>query len=163
MLLVVTPRVVVTAGGVFTRMMFKLMQSWHPGCTPLQTIGVIARGDVDALVEDTAAAPALWRRDGGGRAHQWCYERCLEDECKVTTKNLFNQGPWPYEDPPVAAGDDPLPMPSRCEPCSRAVGVKAPLPAARTSGSPLEAIPEDAEGDEWERASASVCSRANMG
>lgn len=96
------PRVVLVAGRLYMRYIFKGVKALSPGFG-LDAFELIAREEVYQLVEDPSDVPAQWLRDGRGRAHswtdrrnQWCYERCLQDEGKITTKDVFNPGPWPY-------------------------------------------------------------------
>lgn len=71
----------------------------------LGNVLLIKHEDVEDLVEDVNDIPEFWFGDGTGRPYQssdrrniWCYERCLSDENKITQKDLFNPGPWPYEE-----------------------------------------------------------------
>lgn len=60
--------------------------------------------EVDDLVENPDDVPEFWFDDGEGkpylatdRRNVWCYERCLSDDNRITTKDLYGPGPWPYE------------------------------------------------------------------
>lgn len=96
------PHVVLVAGGIFSRTLFRMLKTWIPRMN-LEAYDVITADDVNAFVEEASAVPAFWLGDGSDRVpsrtkrrNLWCFERCLQDEGKITTSDVFNTGAWSY-------------------------------------------------------------------
>lgn len=157
-------RVVMVAGGLLTRYIFKCVKAMSPRLQ-LDAIEMHARDEVFELVEDPSDVPAQWLRDGRGKAHsptdrsnQWCFERCLKDEGKITTREVFSPGPWPYSS--EEAGGDVVEDVFSAVAASFAHGSgKTNSPEAEKQGEllaqspdlahPLETIDEGSGEDEW--------------
>ncbi len=57
------------------------------------------------MVTDERDVPEFWFYDSASfaryaqdRRSTWCYERCLSDDNRVMSWEIFNPVPWPYED-----------------------------------------------------------------
>lgn len=99
-------------------------------------VDLIKSEDVESMVENSDDIPEFWFGDGEGkpyvstdRRNVWCYERCLSDGNRITQKDIYNPGPWPYEEYEYAA-----------------LNVDEPL---ETGAEKLETIEEDDDDGEW--------------
>lgn len=149
---VVGPRVVITSGGWFMRTLFKLVKTALPRMD-LGAVELIARDEVLALVEDARDVPAFWLRDHRGRAYSprdrkniWCYERCLQDTGKITTKDVFNPGPWPYAETEAADVLEDFPSAKASSMDSRG---RVLLPKDAHVSRQLDTIVEGSADDTW--------------
>jgi hypothetical protein len=96
---------------------------------------LIDRDDYKSVADfplDLSRIPDWFLDDGTGRQYDphdrrnvWCWERCLSPDSPITLKDVYNAGPWPYDEVAVAAS--------------------GPVEAAG-----LEALPEgDEDGEGW--------------
>lgn len=96
----------IVVGG--TSKFFSLILNAATEAAPQLNLGnlqLIENDDVEDLVENADDVPEFWFDDGNGkpyvstdRRNTWCYERCLSDDNKITQKDVYNPGPWPYEE-----------------------------------------------------------------
>lgn len=107
-----SPRHVIVAGGIFGQTLFRMMKTWWPRMN-LEAYDIVAADEVHTFVEEPNDVPAFFLGDGRGRVpsctnrrHLWCYERCLQDKGKITTRDVFNPGPWLYPEEATAAEED---------------------------------------------------------
>lgn len=66
---------------------------------------LIDHGQVEDFVLNPNDVPTFWFDDGEGkpyvstdRRNVWCYERCFSEDNRITSKDLYNPGPWPFEE-----------------------------------------------------------------
>lgn len=128
-------RLVAGGGGTFLSIVIDACKRAAPklGLEKYQTID---SDEVENLVEDADDIPEFWFSDGQGkpylsndRRNVWCYERCLSDENRITQKDLYDPGPWSFEDIDYRALRE--------------------TPSAQSGLEELETIEEGSEDDEW--------------
>lgn len=130
-------RVVISEASSFFKLVSDTIKKAFPQMgSEMIMLDFIHSEDVESMVENKDDIPEFWFDNGRGkpyvptdRRNVWFYERCLSDENRITQKDMYNPGRWPYEEVDYAAlrRDNPL----------------------GTGRERLEAIEDDDEDDEW--------------
>lgn len=128
-------RLVFAGSGRLVSMVVRVLKQMAPSV--FSAMEIVKHDDVREMVVDPEDIPDYWFGNGQGKPYSpedrrnvWCYERCLSEENRITTKDLYNPEPWPYDEFDYAALGS----------------CRGPEAEARVEA--LEAIPEDEEGDE---------------
>lgn len=103
-------RVFISGQGSFYKTIHAVVKSAFPEIGTKILLDFIDNADAETMVENKDDIPEFWFCNGAGkpyivtdRRNVWCYERCLSDENRITQKDLYNPGPWPYEEVDYAA------------------------------------------------------------
>lgn len=85
--------------------MLGISQKVAPAQNIISKLTFIDSDLVEDFVVDPKDVPMFWFDDGEGkpylatdRRNVWCYERCLSEENRITLKDIYNPGPWPFEE-----------------------------------------------------------------
>lgn len=103
----VTKKFVVSGNNRFFSILTGVARTIAPNLDILSTsrFRIIEHNRIKDFVVDPRDIPMSWCNNGEGkpyirsdRRNTWCYERCLTEQNRITSKDIYNPEPWPFEE-----------------------------------------------------------------